>query len=107
MGTQTGAFFALDVEAGRLIWEYPVDGVINRGGLIVFTSIMFASSTKWLYCCEKYDGTLKWKAPLKGRPAAALLNMQNVVVSLSRDGWLEGFDTASGALKWRLFYTKK
>lgn len=110
VGTQTGSFFALDAEAGRLIWEYPCDGAINRGGIIVFTSVMFASQGKWLYCCEKYDGSLKWKAPLKNKPAATLMHMgslNSVVLSLSKDGFLEAFDTMSGAVQWRVALRKE
>lgn len=110
VGTQSGSFFALDAEAGRLIWEYPCDGAINRGGIIVFTSVMFASQGKWLYCCEKYDGSLKWKAPLKNKPAATLMHVGSInslVISLSKDGFLEAFDTMSGAVRWRVSLRKE
>lgn len=107
LSTQTGTFFALDAEAGRLIWEYPTGGAISRSGLIVFTSVMFASQDKWLYCCEKYDGTLKWKAPLKGRPGGSLLHLGAAVLTISREGILEGFDTTNGAARMKLNFRKE
>jgi outer membrane protein assembly factor BamB len=50
VGTQGGVCFALEAETGRLIWEYPTFSPILKSGVIVFTSVMFASENKWLYC---------------------------------------------------------
>ncbi|MBI5173641.1 MAG: PQQ-binding-like beta-propeller repeat protein, partial [Candidatus Melainabacteria bacterium] len=57
--------------------------------------------------CEKYDGTLKWKAPLKGKPAATLASVDKQVLAVSRDGFLEAIDTRNGAIAWRLALKKE
>jgi outer membrane protein assembly factor BamB len=57
--------------------------------------------------CEKYSGTLKWKAPLKGSPGAALETIGASVISVSRDGWMQGFDTANGSLRFQRFLHKQ
>jgi outer membrane protein assembly factor BamB len=68
--------------------------------------VIFASQDKWLYCCEKYDSSLKWKVPLKGTPSATLEAVGSTVICVTKEGWLQAFDAATGKLAYESFLKK-
>jgi outer membrane protein assembly factor BamB len=90
-----------------MVWEYPASGIIVSKGAIVFTSVVFASQDRWIYCCEKYDGRLKWKAAVKGKVFADLCTYKGQIICANEDGWLQTFAAVNGQLKWQTDINKK
>jgi serine/threonine protein kinase/outer membrane protein assembly factor BamB len=102
IGSESGAFSALDSETGREIWIYQTDKPLVSRGVIVFTSVIFAGQDRWLYCCEKYDGRLMWKAALRGRVVADLVTHNGKVYATTREGYIQSFNAQNGEQRWQI-----
>ncbi|HEY9715881.1 MAG TPA: PQQ-binding-like beta-propeller repeat protein, partial [Trichormus sp.] len=52
-------------------------------------------------CCERYDGSLKWKGALRGKVVANLVATRDTAISLTREGWIQAFATSNGEVRWQ------
>jgi outer membrane protein assembly factor BamB len=102
VGGLSGSFHALEAETGRTIWDYETGKPILSRGVIVFTSVLFCSQDKWLYCCDKYDGRLMWKAALHGRVVANLALCGPAVYAVTLEGSIQAIDHKTGTTRWQI-----
>ena len=72
-----------------------------HSGVISFTSVLFASHDRWLYCCEKYDGKLRWKSACDGPSGSNLQIWNEKILTISKQGQAQLFEDKTGKVAMR------
>jgi alcohol dehydrogenase (cytochrome c) len=114
--SQPNEVYAIDAQAGRLIWEYHYEPAMQRGpnrGVAVYGNrVYFGTPDAHLVALDSRSGNLLWKVKLAEArdgywcPVAPLALKDKVIVGIAPgdhglNGWLDAYDAASGERLWR------
>ena len=114
--SQPNEVYAIDAQAGRLIWEYHHEPAMERGpnrGVAVYGNrVYFGTPNAQLVALDSRSGNLLWKIKLAEArdgywcPVAPLALKDKVIVGIAPgdhglNGWLDAYDAATGERLWR------
>lgn len=114
--SQPNEVYAIDAQAGRLIWEYHHEPALERGpnrGVAVYGNRVYLSTPDaQLLALDARSGSLLWKIKLAEArdgywsPGAPLALKDKVIVGIAPgdyglNGWLDAYDPSTGERLWR------
>ena len=114
--SQPNEVYAIDAQAGRLIWEYHHEPAMQRGpnrGVAVYgNSVYVGTPDAQLVALDSRSGNVLWKVKLAEArdgywcPVAPLALKDKIIVGIAPgdhglNGWLDAYDAASGERLWR------
>ncbi len=60
LGSDSGAFYAIDLESQSIRWQFGTEGKIRSGALVIGNHVVFASDDGQLYCLTLRSGEEVW-----------------------------------------------
>jgi outer membrane protein assembly factor BamB len=108
MGGGDRSFYRIDIETGKIIWQFSdVGGLIQGKPAISGSSVIFGAWDRFLYCLDIGNGSLKWKWN-NGKPQK-LYSPGNIVPVCSGgrvfivapDRYMTAIDINTGKQIWR------
>ena len=94
--------YAIDINRGRAAWKFRCDGTLGADAACVGGTVYVHESDDTMLALEadgggKLDGTVRWRAPIRGMPIA--LTASGAIAWDSATSTYTVFDPASGAVR--------
>ena len=94
--------YAIDINRGRAAWKFRCDGTLGADAACVGGTVYVHESDDSMLALEadgggKLDGTVRWRAPIRGMPIA--LTASGAIAWDSATSTYTVFDPASGAVR--------
>lgn len=101
-------FYKIDIKTGKIIWQFSgIEGLIQGKPVLCGSSVIFGAWDTYLYCLNKFTGTLSWKWS-NGKPQK-LYSPGNIspvctgsrVFIVAPDRFMTAIDLITGKEIWR------
>jgi outer membrane protein assembly factor BamB len=104
-----GHAFAVEAASGRVLWKTPIPapeepglgGVTGAGA--VTADLFIVSSPNWrIYGLDRRTGQVRWTTKGSGRYDRGVVAINDVAITAGGAEFVEGFDVATGAQRWKV-----
>ena len=97
----TGTVYALDAEAGGLLWKTAADaGVHAVGTPVVHARALYAAATGQIFALDLWTGRLLWKTAVEARSGATIDASRGLLYAGAADG-IVALELADGRVRWQ------
>jgi outer membrane protein assembly factor BamB len=96
LGTTEHRFIAVSADKGKRSWQWKLGADVQHGSVALGDSVLFASLEDVLYCLDRTNGHMRWRAVLPSRPLAAPVLTGSAVIVACHEANVVGFDARSG-----------
>ncbi len=107
IGTEEGRFVCLDLDTGRLLWEYKAADTIQGAACVTQDAVVFGSGDGILQSLKVSSGKLNWKYETEGEILAGAnlyhseKDQADYVLIGSYDNYLHCVNLITGKAKWK------
>ncbi len=118
IGNNNGLLYAIDVASGAVVWKTHVTNPLMSAPLVYgdvvivgegdptsrssspSEPVMVGQGRSALIAFDRFDGTIRWQAPLSGSAMPTPAIIDGILVDHDGAGWVNGFDPSTGAKRY-------